>query len=319
MRSIYISIISLFFFMWLVPSSTIADQQYLMLASFTDKDNDGIKNKDDLCPREAEDIDNFHDNDGCPDYDNDKDGIPDKLDRCPNRAEDIDGFEDNDGCPDPDNDKDGIPDIRDKCPNQPEDQDGYKDSDGCSDLDNDKDGIIDSLDQCRNTAEDIDGFEDQDGCPDVDNDKDGIPDSRDKCPDQRENINNIADDDGCPDENIPQIPMGKILFDEMRFVGHSTEIAPQSYETLDKLAKKMIVYPETELNIIAHTDKTSDPQADYDVSVEMAKTICSYLIRKGVNEQQLNPSGMGSSKPIASNVTPQGREKNRRIEIERIK
>jgi OmpA-OmpF porin, OOP family len=48
--------------------------------------------------------------------DRDHDGVPDKDDRCPDEAEDIDGFEDQDGCPDPDNDHDGIPDEDDECP-----------------------------------------------------------------------------------------------------------------------------------------------------------------------------------------------------------
>ncbi len=48
--------------------------------------------------------------------DSDGDGVLDKDDKCPNEAEDIDGFEDQDGCPDPDNDHDGIPDEDDECP-----------------------------------------------------------------------------------------------------------------------------------------------------------------------------------------------------------
>jgi outer membrane protein OmpA-like peptidoglycan-associated protein len=48
--------------------------------------------------------------------DSDGDGILDKDDRCPNEAEDYDGFQDHDGCPEPDNDHDGIPDADDECP-----------------------------------------------------------------------------------------------------------------------------------------------------------------------------------------------------------
>jgi hypothetical protein len=40
--------------------------------------------------------------------DGDGDGINDALDRCPTEAEDLDGFQDEDGCPDPDNDGDGF-------------------------------------------------------------------------------------------------------------------------------------------------------------------------------------------------------------------
>ena len=65
--------------------------------------------------------------------DSDGDGILDKDDPCPDQAEDFDGFQDEDGCPDPDNDRDGIPDADDKCPNEPETINGVQDEDGCPD------------------------------------------------------------------------------------------------------------------------------------------------------------------------------------------
>ncbi len=65
-----------------------------------DKDGDGIANKADLCPNDAEDKDGFEDEDGCPDLDNDKDRIADKTDKCPNEPETYNGIEDEDGCPD---------------------------------------------------------------------------------------------------------------------------------------------------------------------------------------------------------------------------
>jgi len=102
------------------------------------------------------------------DNDPDGDGIKGGEDLCPNEAEDIDGFQDEDGCPDADNDGDGILDINDKCPNEVEDVDGFEDTDGCTDLDNDMDGILDVNDKCPNEAEDIDGIEDKDGCPEAD-------------------------------------------------------------------------------------------------------------------------------------------------------
>ncbi|OGJ87522.1 MAG: hypothetical protein A2248_18670 [Candidatus Raymondbacteria bacterium RIFOXYA2_FULL_49_16] len=98
-----------------------------------DKDNDGIPDDRDQCPEIPEDIDQFEDDDGCPDYDNDKDGIYDSKDKCPLEPEDKDGFEDLDGCPDTDNDQDGILDVSDGCPNDPETINGYKDQDGCPD------------------------------------------------------------------------------------------------------------------------------------------------------------------------------------------
>ncbi|MBD3368262.1 MAG: hypothetical protein GF405_08875 [Candidatus Eisenbacteria bacterium] len=97
----------------------------------TDSDRDGLRDHVDRCPRRPEDLDDFEDDDGCPDLDNDGDGVPDEADGAPNRPEDVDGFEDEDGVPDLDNDGDGIIDERDMCPDIPEDLDGVEDSDGC--------------------------------------------------------------------------------------------------------------------------------------------------------------------------------------------
>jgi outer membrane protein OmpA-like peptidoglycan-associated protein len=81
-------------------------------------------------------------------------------------AEDIDNFEDNDGCPDEDNDKDGLKDMEDKCPDSPEDKDGWQDDDGCPEPDNDGDGILDADDKCVDVPETKNGYQDEDGCPD---------------------------------------------------------------------------------------------------------------------------------------------------------
>jgi outer membrane protein OmpA-like peptidoglycan-associated protein len=65
--------------------------------------------------------------------DRDSDAISDALDRCPDQAEDIDSFEDDDGCPDEDNDADRIVDAEDRCPMYPEQYNGLDDEDGCPD------------------------------------------------------------------------------------------------------------------------------------------------------------------------------------------
>jgi hypothetical protein len=128
------------------------------MCMMTDRDEDGVNDKDDECPDDPEDFDLNEVVDGCPDPDNDNDGIcdpdlPEKgasarycrgVDQCKDNAEDKDGFQDDDGCPDPDNDGDGVPDLLDRCPGT------------------DRDVL-----QGVNTLEDMDGYEDDDGCPDV--------------------------------------------------------------------------------------------------------------------------------------------------------
>jgi len=142
--------------------------------------------------------------------DTDKDGIVDAMDQCIRDAEDIDGFQDEDGCPEIDNDADGLYDRQDRCPLEPEDEDGYQDSDGCPDPDNDKDGILDVSDRCPNEAETNNGYQDEDGCPDRDNDGDGVADYRDACPDQREDSTDWRSADGCPSRGVEVIAQDKV-------------------------------------------------------------------------------------------------------------
>jgi outer membrane protein OmpA-like peptidoglycan-associated protein len=101
-----------------------------------------------------------------PPSDRDGDGLLDREDTCPDEPEDADGHDDADGCPDPDNDGDGLLDADDKCPDGAEDPDGFEDADGCPDPDNDADGFLDADDQCPNEAEVVNGNKDYDGCPD---------------------------------------------------------------------------------------------------------------------------------------------------------
>ncbi len=67
---------------------------------YSDDDDDGIANLFDLCPIAPEDIDGFHDSDGCPDPDNDGDGVPDTVDKAPDSRETFNGSLDDDGAPD---------------------------------------------------------------------------------------------------------------------------------------------------------------------------------------------------------------------------
>jgi len=166
-----------------------------------DVDEDGIEDDRDGCPRLPEDVDEFQDDDGCPDLDNDEDLIPDTDDRCPMDAADFERDEDEDGCTDPvtDVDEDGIEDDEDACPEEPEDADGHQDEDGCPDDDNDEDTIADADDACPDEPEDVDEFEDADGCPDLDDDGDGVPDTDDACPRVAEDVDEHEDEDGCPD------------------------------------------------------------------------------------------------------------------------
>lgn len=164
-----------------------------------DNDGDGLQDFIDACPIEAEDADQSADEDGCPETDGDGDGVLDEADACVAEPEDADGNRDEDGCPDPDADGDGLDAPGDACDDRPEDVDGFEDADGCPEADNDGDGIADEADQCRDAPEDLDGHDDGDGCADPDDDHDGVLDVQDRCPQDAEDDDDTEDDDGCPE------------------------------------------------------------------------------------------------------------------------
>ena len=287
-----------------------------------DADGDGVDDDNDLCPTVPEDRDGFEDGDGCPDPDNDKDGILDAQDRCPNDPEDKDDFEDGDGCPDPDNDQDGILDAQDKCPLEPETKNGFQDDDGCPDdapanADTDGDGIPDDEDECPEEAEDKDGFEDDDGCPDLDNDRDGIPDAQDKCPLEPETINGIADDDGCPDTGPTQVRLGKNEIETLQPIFFETDrsrVRHAFYNVLGQVALMLKAHPEIgRCAVEGHTDDTGPEVWNQKLSILRAESVIEFLANKGVDPKRLVPIGHGEKLPWASNETPWGRARNRRV------
>ncbi|MBI5533171.1 MAG: OmpA family protein [Deltaproteobacteria bacterium] len=316
-----------------------------------DQDGDGLADDKDQCPTIPEDIDNFQDDDGCPDPDNDGDTIPDEHDKCPNQPETVNGFQDSDGCPDdipdkdkdgipdaddkcpdaggdvirvkgskhygcPDSDKDGVPDVVDKCPDKPEDTDGFEDEDGCPDPDNDGDGVLDNEDQCV----DVPGSKENNGCPETDKDKDGIPDRLDKCPTQPENFNGFQDDDGCPD-NKPTLVEQKAdkleIKGTIEFATDSDKITGgKSFAILDAVASLMTHNIKIQqIEIGGHTDDRGNKDHNKELSKKRAEACMKYLETKGVTANRMTAAGYGQEKPIADNKTAPGRQKNRRVEF----
>lgn len=318
-----------------------------------DSDGDGIRDSDDKCPLEREDMDGHDDKDGCPDYDNDGDGIKDTADKCPNDPESMNGVDDGDGCPDeipdsdkdgipdaddkcpsdggpnvvrakgefygcPDNDKDGIPDTKDTCPNEPEDTDGFKDEDGCPDPDNDGDGIVDGEDECV----DIPGIKEMRGCPDPDSDGDGIPDSKDKCPKEPETYNGFKDEDGCPDKApgslVEVTDDGIKILDQVQFATNSDKIiGAKSFKILDQVAGVLAANESIFLvEVAGHTDNVGAAEANKTLSQRRAESVVTYLAdKKGIDRKRLSAKGYGDEKPIDDNKTAKGRQKNRRVEF----
>lgn len=67
------------------------------------------------------------------------------------------------------------------------------------------------------------------------------------------------------------------------------------------------------LRVECHTDNSSDKEASQILSEKRALSVCAALVKMGVDCKRLIAVGFGSSKPVADNVTPEGKNANRRI------
>ncbi|GAB6269186.1 MAG: OmpA family protein [Smithella sp.] len=211
-----------------------------------------------------------------------------------------------DGCP-TDSDKDGVCDGCDKCPDTP--SCCIVDENGCP-KDSDKDGVCDGCDKCPDTPEGC--AVDENGCP-KDSDKDGVIDCRDKCPDTPAGVK--VDKDGCP---IPEIvEKGRTTLNVL-FDFDKSAIKGNYSKDIDALADVMKKYEDLNVTIEGHTDNinmSKDPDYNKKLSQRRANSVKKYLVEKsGIDAKRLTAIGFGAGKPIDSNKTKEGRQKNRRVE-----
>jgi outer membrane protein OmpA-like peptidoglycan-associated protein len=175
----------------------------------------------------------------------------------------------------------------------------------------DKDGVPNAKDQCPRDA----GPAELDGCPDRDGD--GLPDKDDRCPDQPGPVQN----DGCPPkegEPLVEIETERLsLKDAIHFEFAKDTIKPESFRILDQVAELLKQHAELKrIRVEGHTDNVGSASYNKDLSERRARSVVRYLVdRAGVERARLESAGYGFERPVASNATPVGRAKNRRVEF----
>lgn len=103
---------------------------------------------------------------------------------------------------------------------------------------------------------------------------------------------------------------GIVLFDTNKY-----DLRPESISELDRLIGWLIQHPEARVFIEGHTDSTSTPVYNQELSENRAWTVYEYMLRNGVSPAKVKWEGFGPTRPVADNDTPEGRQLNRRVEI----
>ena len=103
---------------------------------------------------------------------------------------------------------------------------------------------------------------------------------------------------------------------EILFDTNKADLKPASQKDLGEFAKVLNQYPETNLVIEGHTDNTGKKTRNIKLSQERAQSVVSYLSSSGVAASRLTAVGYADERPVADNTSAEGRQKNRRVEVQ---
>ncbi|MES2380965.1 MAG: OmpA family protein [Bacteroidota bacterium] len=104
-----------------------------------------------------------------------------------------------------------------------------------------------------------------------------------------------------------------IILKNILFENDKSTLLSQSYAELDRLVKYLKLNPTHKIEISGHTDNIGNEHHNKNLSMARAKSVADYLIKNGINQSHITFTGFGGLKPIATNDTEDGRQKNRRV------
>jgi len=106
-----------------------------------------------------------------------------------------------------------------------------------------------------------------------------------------------------------------ILFDV-----DASDLKGSAHDGLNQVVELLKAYPTNALRITGHTDATGSDAHNQALSVRRAKAVADYFIKNGkIDKQRIKAVGYGKRRPVASNLTEEGRQQNRRVEIDILK
>lgn len=114
----------------------------------------------------------------------------------------------------------------------------------------------------------------------------------------------------APIEVGQSIRLKNIFFDPAK-----TILKPESYSELDRVAEFLQNNPEMVVEISGHTDNVGKAATNLKLSQGRAQAVADYIAQKGIPKERVVAKGYGSTKPVASNTTAEGKAENRRVEF----
>ncbi len=101
---------------------------------------------------------------------------------------------------------------------------------------------------------------------------------------------------------------------DLLFPTNSSYLSENAKQELSKLVK-VLKGQNAKVRVDGHTDATGTAEYNQWLSDKRAASVKKFLVDAGIAESRLSIKGLGQTKPIADNKTPEGRQRNRRVEV----
>jgi phosphate transport system substrate-binding protein len=110
------------------------------------------------------------------------------------------------------------------------------------------------------------------------------------------------------------MPTSDRLSVDFRFRSGSSDLDTKAMDDIKRVAAMMSSLPDARvMMLIGFADNTGNPARNIELSKDRARAVAEHLKRQGITPALV--TGFGQDLPVADNGTPEGREKNRRVEV----
>lgn len=124
--------------------------------------------------------------------------------------------------------------------------------------------------------------------------------------------------ESTPDFSQVIASSGRYATNGILFDVNSDRIRPESAPVIQAIARGLAATPALKVRIEGHTDATGNAAANLDLSKRRAEAVKSVLATQfQIDAARMTTAGLGATKPVDANDTPQGRARNRRVEFVR--
>ena len=210
-----------------------------------------------------------------------------------------------------DTDGDGLSDKDELMTHKTDPTKADMDNDGLSD----KEELMTTMTEVANADTDGDGLKDGEEVNTYKTDPKNSDSDGGSVDDGRE-VNRGTNPNKAEDDVIIEVKEdAPIVLEGIVFATGSATISPESEDILTKVVNTMKAYPNMVVEIRGYTDNTGSRNGNMGLSQRRADSVRNYMVEKGVEGERVSAKGFGPDNPIAPNSTPEGRQKNRRIEF----